>query len=86
MREVLGTRANLEAKAKGNDSMLLKQAQGQSVVSLVPRPIARATLLEPQPAMMEVHIRLPERLRTGSFRAQDKVAVLSHSHGKNGEQ
>ncbi len=38
--------------------------------------MVRAILLEPQPPMMEVHIRLPERLRTGSFRARDKVAVL----------
>jgi hypothetical protein len=67
--------------------MLLKQAKGQSVVASglqVPRPVVWATLLKSQPPMMEAHIRLPEGLRTGSFRARDKVAVLSHSHGKHG--
>src|SRR6266545_3647849 len=39
--------------------------------------MVRATLLEPQPPMMEQHIPWPERLMTGLLRARDVQPVAS---------
>ena len=89
LRNVLGTPADLAPKGKGKSSMPRKRANGQSVVAS--GELRSASHGEGETARTSItddastHP-LVERLRTGSFRARDKVAVPSHLHGKSGEQ